>query len=428
MSRKIFLAILALVVLPGLPAFARRRAVLHPTPLSRKVIASTAIRIADRLRIDSFEPRRHWENVPFLDGLVLMGEELEHQSNPAGARLIDRAASVILGSDDDIINLYWGDGTAFAQVSLDLYRVIPPGDPRRDALLATLAGPMNFAQHAIRTSPAAGAPRDPWWIEGGYGTRYWQDDMYMVIPWLAMNGSSADGLPSNELSRNLAYEWIEAYVYDHRPASSDPREVAVPTAAARNGFLLWDPIQGLFQHQPEWIGRNDLFWGRGNGWSAIALMRAAYYLDAPYTGTQYPTVVNTAEIRQMLVLMAASLKERQTPDGGWGSDLPDILDCPVAESSATGLMTFFLGRGINEGWLDHDTYLPVVMKGFGVLMQRVDADGDVIGIQPPGTGPDCSLPTIASDDVINVNYGAGVWLLAASEVMKFSDEELGKQN
>jgi len=314
MSRKIFLALLALV---ALPALARQRAVLHPTPLSRKVIASTAIRIADRVRIDSFEPRRHWENVPFLDGLVLMGEELGHQSNPAGARLIDRSASVILGSDDDITNLFWGDGTAYAQVSLDLYRVIPPGDPRREALLATLTGPMNFAQHAIRTAPASGTPRDPWWIEGGYGTRYWQDDMYMVIPWLAMNGSSADGLPSNELARNLAYEWIEAYVYDHRPASADPREVAVPTAAARNGFLLWDASYGLFQHQPEWKG-SDLLWGRGNGWSAIALMRAAHFLDAPYTGIQYPAVVNTAEMRQMLVQMAASLKERQTAGGGWG--------------------------------------------------------------------------------------------------------------
>jgi hypothetical protein len=426
MSRKSFLAIFTLVALPAFPAIARQRAVRAPTPLTRKAIASAAIRIADRLRIDPFEPRRHWENAPFLDGLVLMGEELEHQSNPAGARLIDRAVSVILGSDDDIINLFWGDGTAYAQVALDLYRIIPAGDPRREALLTTLSGPMSFAEHAIRTSPAAGTPRDPWWIAGGYGTRYWQDDMYMVVPWLAMNGSSVDGLPSNELARNLAYEWIEAYVYDHRPASSDPRAVAVPTAGARNGFLLWDPDHGLFQHQPDSIG-SDFFWGRGNGWSAIALMRAAHYLDGPYSGTQYPSVISAPEIRQLLLRMAASVKERQTPNGGWGSDLSHALDCPIAETSATGMMTFFLARGINEGWLDRDAYLPVVRRAFAVLMQRVDAGGVVVAIQPPGIGPDCSR-TIASDDVINVNYGPGVWLLAASEVIKFSDEDLAGNN
>jgi rhamnogalacturonyl hydrolase YesR len=90
------------------------------------------------------------------------------------------------------------------------------------------------------------------------------------------------------------------------------------------------------------------------------------------------------------------------------------------------MITFFLARGINEGWLDRDTYLPVVVRAFRMLMQRIDAEGDVVGIQPPGTGPDCSRPTIASDDVINVNYGVGVWLLAASEVMKFSDEDLAR--
>jgi hypothetical protein len=413
MLRKTLLAIVTLV---ALPALAKHHAVVAPAPLTRAAIVSTAIRVADRVTIDPDKPRLHWENAPYLDGLVLFGDELQRESNPNGTRLIERAASVILGSDDDINDIFFGDGTAWAQVALDLYRILPVNDPRRAALLATLSGPMSFAEHAIRVPPAAGSPRDPWWIDGGFGTRYWQDDMYMVIPWLAMNGSSRDGLPANELSRNLAYEWIEAYVYDHRPASSDPREVAVPSAAARNGFLLWDPDHDLFQHQPESIG-SDFFWGRGNGWSAIALMRAAHYLDAPYSGTKYPAVLGAPEIRDLLVRMAASLKARQTPDGGWGSDLSHPLDCPTAETSATAMMTFFLACGISEGWLDRNAYLPVVRKSFALLMQRVDSRGVIAGIQPPGIGPDCSR-IIASDDPINVNYGAGVWLLAASEVLK----------
>jgi hypothetical protein len=414
MSRKLFFAIFALV---ALPVFARHRAVVAPAPLTHQTIVSTASRVADHVTINPSEPRLHWENAPYLDGLVLFGDALHREGNPNGARLIERAASVILGSDDDISGVFFGDGTAFAQVALDLDRVLPPSDPRRAALLATLSGPMSFAEHAVRATPKTGTARDPWWIDGGYGTRYWQDDMYMVIPWLAMNGSSRDGLPANELSRNLAYEWIEAYVYDHRPASSDPREVAVPSAAARNGVFLWDADFNLFQHQPEWIGSKDVFWGRGNGWSAIALMRAADFLDAPYSGTQYPVVLTAPEIRDLLVRMAASLKTRQTPDGGWGSDLSHPLACPAAETSATGMITFFLARGINEGWLDRDTYLPVVRKSFALLMQRVDIRGVIAGIQPPGTGPDCTR-TISSDDANNVNYGAGVWLLAASEVLK----------
>ena len=196
---------------------------MHPGPLNRDAIVATASRIADRVVL-SYSPRLHWENAVYLDGLVLLGEQMELRLPGSGSRFIERAASVILDSDDAIDTVYWGDGTAFAQAAMDLYRVLPPSDPRRPALLKTLSGPMQFAEHAVRVSPGDGPARDPWWIAGGYGTRFWQDDLYMVVPWLALYGSTQDGLPGNELARNLAYEWIEAYVYEHRPVSVEHRE------------------------------------------------------------------------------------------------------------------------------------------------------------------------------------------------------------
>jgi rhamnogalacturonyl hydrolase YesR len=84
------------------------------------------------------------------------------------------------------------------------------------------------------------------------------------------------------------------------------------------------------------------------------------------------------------------------------------------------LITAFLARGVNEGWLDRETYTPIVMRAFAVLMDRVDADGVVHGIQPPGTGPAfCSAGMLSTNQTtINVNYGAGVVLLAAAEMLK----------
>src|SRR3954453_19422531 len=133
MPRKLFFAMFALV---ALPSFARHRAVVAPAPLTHQTIVSTAIRIADRVTINPSEPRLHWENAPYLDGLVLFGDELQHEGNPTGARLIEPGASGILGSNDNTSGGFFGDGTAFAQAALDLYRVLPPGDPRRAALLA----------------------------------------------------------------------------------------------------------------------------------------------------------------------------------------------------------------------------------------------------------------------------------------------------
>jgi hypothetical protein len=366
----------------------------------------------------TFHPRLHWENAVYFDGLVLWGEQMQEWEPGAGYRFYDRAASVLLDSDDPIDTVYWGDGTAYGQAALDLYRVLPPSDPRRVRLLDLLGGPMRFAEHAIRATPANASPRDPWWITGGYGARFWQDDLYMVVPWLALNGSTHNGMPGSELARNLAYEWIEAYIHEHRPASGDSS--AVPTLRSRRGDLLWDASSSLFVHAPENVGSTEFLWGRGNGWALVALARAAEALDAPYTGDRYDQITSPEELHEMLRGSAEALLARQTIDGGWGAYLSKPQLCPVAETSATALITFFLARGVNEGWLDRDVYEPVVIRAFRLLMRRVDAQGTVAGIQPPDVGPGCG--TISSNDpVINVNYGPGAFLLAASEVMKFPD-------
>lgn len=359
----------------------------------------------------------------WLDGLVLFGEQLNLREPGSGDGLLDRAASVLLDSDDAIETVYWGDGTAFAQSVLDLYRVLPPSDPRRAALLKTLDGPMRFAAHAVRATPATAAPREPWWVAGGYGARFWQDDLYMLVPWLALYGSSRDGLPGNELARNLAYEWMEAYVHEHRPASGDPREAEVPSSPARRGTLLWDEAYALFHHEPASVSSPQYFWARGNAWAVVALARAAGALDAPYTGGRYDRVAGRDELHDMLRASAAALLARRTPDGGWGSYLAHPNPCPVAETSATGLLAFFLARGVNEGWLDRETYAPAATRALALLLRRVDGEGNVSGIQPPDVGPGCGMGT-TNQTAVNLNYGTGALLLAAAEVLKFADGDL----
>ena len=401
------LVFLALVLTFPALAAPRRRAADHTNALTADSLTLLATKAADRVDLHkfSFAPRLHWENAVYLDGLVLFGEQLNLRNPGSGDRFIDRAATIIVESNDEIDTVYWGDGTAFVQASMDLLRVLPPNDPRRAALLATTTGPMSFAAHAIRDTPQTAAPRDPWWLDGGYGTRFWQDDFYMLVPWLAQYGES------NELARNLAYEWIEAYVHDHRSGG------VLASSPARNGFLLWDENTALFQHAPEMIGTSEWFWGRGNGWAVVALARAAESLEAPYTGGRYDQVMTSEEIRTMLRASAQSLLARRTPDGGWGSFLSNPAECPIAETSGTALITFFLARGVNEGWLDRDIYTPVINRAMTLLLQRVDVNGNVTGIQPPGIGPACAQMS-SPDPVINLNYGPGAVLLAASEVLK----------
>ncbi|HYC91097.1 MAG TPA: glycoside hydrolase family 88 protein [Thermoanaerobaculia bacterium] len=410
MPRSSLVLVLALSLLVSLPAAAKRRAVQPPVPLTREALSAVAAKVAARAAW-AHAPRLHWENAVLFDGFVLAGEQMNLHQPGSGDALIARAASVLLDSDDDIAGVSWADGTAYAQAALDLYRVLPPSDPRRERLLGLLDGPMRFAGHAVRATPPEAAPRDPWWIPGGYGARFWQDDLYMVVPWLSLYGSTRHGLPGNELARNLAYEWIEAYVHEHRPESGEP----VPSLRARRGALLWSEEHALFRHEPNHA--DEFFWARGNGWALVALARAAEALDAPYTGGRYDQVVGAGELREMLRASAESLLARQGGDGGWSSYLARPEECPDAETSGTALLTFFLARGVNEGWLDRDVYTPAILRATSLLVRRVDAQGDVIGIQPPDIGPNCGK--IGSDNGrVNVNHGPGALLLALSEVMK----------
>ncbi|MDQ3280199.1 MAG: glycoside hydrolase family 88 protein [Acidobacteriota bacterium] len=396
-------SLLVLLLLSPLAHAAKRRAAGHPSGLTPEGIIAIARRVADRVTW-TYHPRLHWENAVYFDGIVLFGEQLELRQAGSGRKYYDLASWVILNGDDPIETVYWGDGTAYGQAAMDLHRLLATGDARREQLLTKLEGPMRFAEHAMRANAATAAPREPWWTPSGYGARYWQDDLYMVAPWLAMYGASG-----NELARNLAYEWIESYLYDHRDGD-------IPSMRARNGLLLWDPDHGLLQHEPAYIGSSEFFWGRGNGWALVALMRAAEALDAPYTGGRYERVVTRDEIREMLRAAAASVITRRASDGGWGSHLSFPEKCGGSETSATALMTFFLARGVNEGWLEREVYTPVIHRAFALLMNRVDAQGIVSGIQPPDIGPGCGMTTSAG--AVNVNYGPGALLLATAEVLR----------
>ena len=362
---------------------------------------------------------RTWEDAPALVGLLQLAGNPDGSVDPSSGAWVDLVTTAIAAGDSPITN---GDYAAYAQAAMDLYRLASPTDAAlRERLLEATSGPLAFADRALRTTPATGPPAADWWVDGGFGTRFWVDDLFSQPPGLAMRGSRRDGLPADPLARDLAYEWIESYLYDHRPTAADGSPSPVPSRRRRGGPLLWDPTVSLFRHD---AGSGFAsYWGRGNGWAAWGLSRASRYLDAPYAGGRYAEVVDRRGLREVLSRLANSLAARRSEDGGWPSDLANPGACPASETSATGLVTTMLAAGINEGWLDRTVYTPVVLKALSALLGRLDADGDVTGIQPPGTGPDCGVTT-SRDPAVDVSYGVGAFLLALSEALKLPDADL----
>lgn len=142
-----------------LTAAPKRRAVDHPVGWTREAIVATATRAADGVVL-SFHPRLHRENAVYFDGLVLFGEQLNAQAPGSGNRFLESAAAVLLSSDDPIETV---------------------GHRRLRNLL--LAGRF---------------------LHGG--------------SWLALAGSTLDDPARRELTKDLAYEWIESYVL--RPSAT----------------------------------------------------------------------------------------------------------------------------------------------------------------------------------------------------------------
>jgi rhamnogalacturonyl hydrolase YesR len=417
-----------------LPVFGRRHpssAPLQPPQRIRaELLANSERVIARAIALHPKLYRNHWQDGVLLMGMLETAAAKDQAAKGSGEHLTNFVAAVVESRDWDNLpddcSAYHGDCTAFTQVVLKLLETTSQSDPRRTQWRSTLVNPLSFARHALRDAPAESAPVPEWWIDGGYGTRFWVDDLYTIQPWLAMMASTKEGMPGDPLARDLAYEMLESCLFDHRPDSGDARERAVPTSRVRRGKLLWNAEESLLEHDPTTAGGDDR-WGRGNGWGIYGIAHTLEYLDRPYEGGRYDEVVSRADLEKMFVSFAYALKNRRTPDGGWSPHLglAHLGDCPVAEMSATGLITYGLAWGINTGRLPRDVFVPVVLRAAALLQTEIDATGDVLDIQPSAGGPVCAFwSSNQSDPIYNMNYGIGALVLTNMEVMKFRDEDL----
>jgi len=129
---------------------------------------------------------------------------------------------------------------------------------------------------------------------------------------------------------------------------------------------------GLFHHTPTC----PFFWGRGNGWGAVAMTLALGALPADHEDLEC--------IREAYTNMMGALVEHQDPNGMWHQ----LLDDPTSyeEASCTGMFVSALATGVREGWLPRSPYGDVARRGWLALTDHVRTDGKV-GEVCRGTGP-----------------------------------------
>ncbi|MGF1724785.1 glycoside hydrolase family 88/105 protein [Photobacterium nomapromontoriensis] len=186
----------------------------------------------------------------------------------------------------------------------------------------------------------------------------------------------------------------------------------------------WDAVDHLYDHEtglyfrdyryiPDGKGSElkeangeNIFWSRGIGWVLASIPRIMAYMPADYPSKQ--RYIN------MFTALAAVIVKYQQADGFWRTSLLDPESFPAPESSATSLFCYGLAWGINNGVLDRVTYLPVVEKAWAALETCIHDDGMIGWVQLPAFNPrDVKFEH-------NIDYGAGAFLLAASEMINMT--------
>lgn len=168
---------------------------------------------------------------------------------------------------------------------------------------------------------------------------------------------------------------------------------------------LWYRDQG-YDPPTQTPNGKPVFWARGNGWVFAA---HAKVLEALPTGDPH-----RAEYIATFQAMAAALKDVQRTDGFWNVSLYDPLDHPGPETSGTAFFTYGTAWGINHGFLNSSTYLPVVAKGWNALTQTaVHPEGFLGYVQGPASDPSEGQPVTYNT---TSDFAVGAFLLAGSEV------------
>ena len=176
---------------------------------------------------------------------------------------------------------------------------------------------------------------------------------------------------------------------------------------------LYDKDEHLFFRDGKYLNAKDekggkVFWSRGNGWVLGGLAEVLKYL--PEEDKKYRPFYE-----QLLQEMSEKIASLQREDGYWRTNLLNADIYPMPETSGTGLFTYAIMYGINQGILPADKYLPIVRKGWDAMVKAVNTEGKVGWTQMVARKPG----KVVKKDTRA--YSVGSLLMIASELYRYLD-------
>ncbi len=341
-------------------------AVPYPVPTQEDEIRAAIRRVAGWQLAHLRGDPREWTNAVFLVGLTAAYDATGDPEYLAEVTRIAEAQNWLPGP-----RLRHADDHVIAQTYVELARLHDEprmAEPFRKVIEQMMAEPAGW--------PKRHQPIDYWWA----------DALFMSPPAVAKLATvTRDSRYLDFLDR----KWREAH------------------------DLLYDPEERLFYRDSRYLsGRPDafddvdgkVFWSRANGWVLAGLALLLDELPEERDSRAFYLAVFTQ--------MASRIAALQAADGLWRTDLLATASGAPGESSGSALFCYALSWGVNHGVLHRETYLPAIRRAWSGLHRNIDGEGRLGWVQRPASEPG----KVSRRDT--APYGAGAWLLAASQVIE----------
>lgn len=176
---------------------------------------------------------------------------------------------------------------------------------------------------------------------------------------------------------------------------------------------LFDTDENLFFRDDSYLEKREangtkIFWGRGNGWVVAGIANLLKTL--PENDPKKDFYVDL--YRKMIIRLA----ELRGEDHFWHASLLDPDSYPAPEASATAMIVYAMAYGVNNDYLDKETYLPIIESSWQALLSIINEEGKLGFVQPIGADP-----KKVTEDMSAV-YGVGAFLLAGVEIYHMNND------
>lgn len=191
------------------------------------------------------------------------------------------------------------------------------------------------------------------WHKMRYPNQMWLDGLYMGAPFYAQRAAM---IKDTAAFKDIINQFVVVHKHTYNPGVG-------------LNYHGWDESKEQKWADPV-TGCSPNFWGRAEGWYAMALVDVLDFIPENYPGRE--------EIHAILNQVAAGIKKFQDPKTGLWYQVPDQgnREGNYLEATASSMFTYALLKAVRKGYISAD-YKPVAEKGWqGILSNLIKNNPD----------------------------------------------------